>query len=416
MTAADALFNEADINRDGALSQNEFRNFLIRHSTAGLDNSNYSTGNNLATGNNYGSLSSYETSTFGDTGYTGGEFVGTNYGASSIRNSVITDASTSAFQSSNIQQYETDAQGNFKDSNPQIVRRPDPTGPRTYTQNVQVRFLQPPAVPPPGPLIIKEVRPPQPPPLQPLRVRQQAPPLPTPPALVLRERPPPKPASVASQTVVRNLNAIPVPPRSVVIERIPPTPPKPRDIIIERWIPYGPQAQRKTIVQRAQSARSYPPPRNVIIEYEAPKVRVIRQFQRLGITPENPQEYIQRYGASLLDSQTLIQQARVAGVVEDISAPAVSNSMAVSSNGGVGFEVNNIGGIDAGTIGSGGGRASFYESSSSGNFSGLGDFRSTLPNISSTGGLNEGINAVFAAADTNNDGVLSQAEFQNVGF
>ncbi|CAF4326742.1 unnamed protein product, partial [Rotaria sordida] len=145
---------------------------------------------------------------------------------------------------------------------------------------------------------------------------------------------------------VRNFNAIPVPPRSVVIERIPPTPPKPRDIIIERWIPYGPQAQRKTIVQRAQSARSYPPPRNVIIEYEAPKVRVIRQFQRLGVTPENPQEYIQRYGALLLDSQTLIQQARVAGVVEDISAPAVSNSMAVSSNGGVGFEVNNIGGID----------------------------------------------------------------------
>jgi len=45
---------------------------------------------------------------------------------------------------------------------------------------------------------------------------------------------------------------------------------------------------------------------------------VVRQFQRLGVTPESPQAYIQRYGASLLDAQTLVQHARAAGVVEDI--------------------------------------------------------------------------------------------------
>jgi hypothetical protein len=38
----------------------------------------------------------------------------------------------------------------------------------------------------------------------------------------------------------------------------------------------------------------------------------------LGVTPENPQAYIARYGAQLLDAQTLLQQARAAGVVEDI--------------------------------------------------------------------------------------------------
>jgi hypothetical protein len=38
----------------------------------------------------------------------------------------------------------------------------------------------------------------------------------------------------------------------------------------------------------------------------------------LGVTPENPQAYLQRYGAQLLDAQTLVQQARAAGVVEDI--------------------------------------------------------------------------------------------------
>jgi hypothetical protein len=114
------------------------------------------------------------------------------------------------------------------------------------------------------------------------------------------------------------LTAIPVPPRSVIIERIPPDPPKPRDIVIERWIPYGEMAKRKTIVQRAEAFKPYPKPQNIIIQYEPVQVRIVRQFQRLGITPEDPQAYVQRYGASLFDAQTLVQQARAAGVVEDI--------------------------------------------------------------------------------------------------
>lgn len=136
--------------------------------------------------------------------------------------------------------------------------------------------------------------------------------------------------------MVRNLAAIPVPPRSVIIERIPPAPPKPRkialltthsflrfsfnsgDIIIERWVQYGAREKRRTIVQRAEAVKPYAKPQNVIIQYETPQVRVIRQFQRLGVTPQDPQEYVRRYGAILLDSTTLVQQARAAGVVEDI--------------------------------------------------------------------------------------------------
>ncbi|CAF5139335.1 unnamed protein product, partial [Rotaria sp. Silwood1] len=86
-------------------------------------------------------------------------------------------------------QYAADAQGLYQDPNPHIIRRANPTGVQTYTQNIRVQFLQPPPVPPPGPLIIKEVRPPQPPLPPPLRLRQVAPPLPPPPPLVLRERP-----------------------------------------------------------------------------------------------------------------------------------------------------------------------------------------------------------------------------------
>ena len=100
------------------------------------------------------------------------------------------------------------------------------------------------------------------------------------------------------------------------------------DIIIERWIPYGASTKRKTIVQRADSAKDYPKPRNIIIQYEPIQVRVVRQFQRLGITQENPQAYYQRYGAQLLDAQMLVQRARDAGVVEDI----VSNNRIVLLN------------------------------------------------------------------------------------
>ncbi len=135
--------------------------------------------------------------------------------------------------------------------------------------------------------------------------------------------------------VIRHLSALPVPPRSVIVERLPPLPPKPRktkpffflfkifilfsgDIIIERWIPYGAQAKRRTIVQRAAAAKEYPKPRNIIIVYDPVQARIVRQFQRLGVTQENPQAYLSRYGASLLDTTTLVQQARAAGVVEDI--------------------------------------------------------------------------------------------------
>jgi len=38
----------------------------------------------------------------------------------------------------------------FQDPNPQIIRRPAPGEALTYTQNIRIRFLQPPPVPPPG--------------------------------------------------------------------------------------------------------------------------------------------------------------------------------------------------------------------------------------------------------------------------
>jgi len=258
------------------------------------------------------------------------------------------------------------------------------------------------------------------------------------------------------------LAAIPPPPRSVIIERLPPLPPKPRDIIIERWVPYGAMAKRKVIVQRAAAAQAYARPRNVIIVYEAVHARVIRQFQRLGVTPENPQAYVARYGAQLIDSQTLVQQARAAGVVEDISAPA--GSLSVSSQfasaygqesssgglvgaelatagaaGGAGFtssgyesssfsqqggaaglgDLSVIGGAESGTYGlnvaSGGGYSSSYtggqDSALAGGAGISAGYESSSFGSSSAGGF-DAVAAGFNTADVNKDGRLDQNEFR----
>jgi len=503
MSVADAVFNAADANQDNRLDLNEFRNLVgaggvstsvgatdltglgaaggyssYQSSSydasgaglagAGLGGAGYSgaslVGGGLSGatlgGGGYGGASAYE-SYSSSVGNVGGDF-GLVGGGVNVVDGGLSVANLGASQTV-VQQYETDAQGLFRDQNPQIIRRPAVGGGVTYTQNIRVRFLQPPPVPPHGPLVIREVRPPQPPPPPPLRLRQQAPPLPTPPPLVLRERPPVPPVPLASQTVVRRLAAVPVPPRSVIIERLPALPPRPRDIVIERWVPYGALAKRRTVVQRAGAAVQYARPRNVIIQYEQPQVRIVRQFQRLGVTAENPALYVQRYGISLLDAQTLVQQARAAGVVEDISppAPALASSQYVATSGDFGL-AGGVSGFDAGLVGLGG--ATSYQTSSvssadaaglglvggeyasggyasggyasggyasgglvgsegvSGGFvggdlvgAGLGGVSSyESSSYSTSGGATSGgvADALFNAADVNRDGVLSQAEFR----
>ncbi len=137
--------------------------------------------------------------------------------------------------------------------------------------------------------------------------------------MVLRERPPRAPVPIPPQTIIKKLPPIPVPPRSIVVERYPAIPPRPRDIIIERWLPYSKEPKkRKVITYRAPPIRPYPPPRNTIIVYEPVHANVVRSVQRLGVQPQNPQEYVLRYGTTLLDGATLVTHAQNVGVVEDL--------------------------------------------------------------------------------------------------
>ncbi len=119
--------------------------------------------------------------------------------------------------------------------------------------------------------------------------------------------------------MIKKLPPIPVPPRSIIIERYPANPPRPRDVIIERWLPYSKEPQkRKVITYRAPPPRPYPPPRNTIVVYEPIQANVVRSVQKLGIQPQNPQEYILRYGPTLIDASTLVAQAQNVGIIEDL--------------------------------------------------------------------------------------------------
>lgn len=133
------------------------------------------------------------------------------------------------------------------------------------------------------------------------------------------------------------LPPLPIPPRSVIVEKIPPEPAKPPDVLIERWIPYQSLTKRKVILQRAEDPPEYPPPKNIIIEfssfsmeflrfevcsslfrYDVPETRVVRQVQRLGVTPEDPESYRRRYGETLLDSQELLAKVKQLGIDDDL--------------------------------------------------------------------------------------------------
>jgi hypothetical protein len=96
-------------------------------------------------------------------------------------------------------------------------------------------------------------------------------------------------------------------------------PPRPRDIIVERWVPYSKEPQRRQVItHRAAPPPSYPPPRNTIIVYEPIQANIVRSVQKVGIQPRNPEEYTHQYGDTLLDSATLVAQAQHAGVIDDL--------------------------------------------------------------------------------------------------
>jgi len=193
-----AAFQQADLNQDGKLSLAEFSNFLgkiiLTSSIYNLFSLLFCSGQNVGGGASYGSSSygygagagagyggssSYESSSFSNGGgygagagagfggssyessyssggYGAGAGAGAGYGGSSYESSSFSSGggygagASFGGSSTQVQQYATDAQGLFIDNNPQVITRPAAGGVQTYQQNIKVRFLQPPPLPPPG--------------------------------------------------------------------------------------------------------------------------------------------------------------------------------------------------------------------------------------------------------------------------
>jgi hypothetical protein len=88
-------------------------------------------------------------------------------------------------------------------------------------------------------LIVREVQESQVDPLPPLIIYKQLPRPETPPPLVIRERPPTPPFLMHTDPLIieRRVAMPEKSQRKIIIEHLPPPPPKPRDIIIEKWLP-----------------------------------------------------------------------------------------------------------------------------------------------------------------------------------
>jgi hypothetical protein len=95
----------------------------------------------------------------------------------------------------------------------------------------------------------------------------------------------------------------PPPPRRVIVERLSHLPQRPQDIIVEKWLPYRPQ-KRRVVYQRAVSCQQLVP-RNLIIEWEAPEVEVVKQCKDLGVMDADPEDYCRRYGNELKQASEL---------------------------------------------------------------------------------------------------------------
>ena len=89
----------------------------------------------------------------------------------------------------------------------------------------------------------------------------------------------------------REVPAPPPPPRQVIVERFPTPPPKPRPIIFEKWLPYEEPADRPCIVEKA-TVPEMPPPKNLIIQYEALEPKIQSQCINEGISFVDPKQFI----------------------------------------------------------------------------------------------------------------------------
>lgn len=202
-----------------------------------------------------------------------------------------------------------------QDENPEIITKKSKNQ-MEYIQELAIRYLSPPTPPPPGDIIINQEKNFVAPPAPPIIIRQQPPRAESPQPLILREAPPTPPQPIGKKIITIHGKNLPPPPRKVIIERLAPLPSKPQSVLVERWLPYTQQKRRVIYNKPIQADPVLINPRNVIIQWETPDVKINHKLTYLGIVKANPVEYVNRYGNSLKKADELPE------VIRSIKPPA----------------------------------------------------------------------------------------------
>lgn len=199
-----------------------------------------------------------------------------------------------------------------------------------YIQELAVRYLKPPTplfMPPPGDIIISHqanYRPPAAPPLI-IRVQENKPAI-TPEPLVVREQPPPRPPRPPSVKVITiSGKKLPPPPRKLIVERLPPLPTPPQNVITERWLPYA-KSKRRVIFQKAPPAPTFVKPKNVIVQWTQPNVKIKQEIKYLGVIEADPIEYMKKYGDELKNFNEMPDIVRNIPAINDLDPNYTNNN------------------------------------------------------------------------------------------
>lgn len=173
-----------------------------------------------------------------------------------------------------------------------------PIEPIKYTQQIGIRYLEPPEPAKPGDLIIRQLPDRQIDPGPPIIIRKTPPKPATPPPLIIREPPPIPFPKIEKEIIEIPGKILPPPPRQIIIENLPPIPPKPSNIIIDKWLPQK-QPKRQVIYEKIpNSAPLYQNQNNILINWESPNVKIEHKIINLGVYKVDPKEYSQKYASN----------------------------------------------------------------------------------------------------------------------
>lgn len=190
------------------------------------------------------------------------------------------------------------------DSDPEILTKKSQQN-IEYVEQYLVRYLRPPTPPGPGEILIQQQNNILTPPAPPIIIRQQPLRSKTPEPLIIRERPPKIPSPSGSKVIIISGKRLPPPPRKVIVERLAALPNKPQSIIIERWLPYKQQNRRVIFQKSTEPEPVVMKPKNIVVQWNCPEVKIRKTIKYLGVVRANPSEYVEKYGPSLKTTNEL---------------------------------------------------------------------------------------------------------------